>query len=49
MTDSSTSAGWLRKTNFQEVIGNDTDLIQTQVCIETVEHHAPLFLEAGIK
>ena len=49
MTDSSTSARWLCKTNFQEVIGNDTDLIQAQVCIETARHHATLFLEASIK
>ena len=49
MTDSSTSAGWLRKTNFREVIGNDTDLIQAQVCIETAQHHATLFLQTGIK
>ena len=49
MTDSSTSAGWLRKTNIQEVIGDDTDLIQAQARIETAQHHATLFLKAGIK
>ena len=49
MTDSSTSVGWLHKTNFWEIIGNDMDLIQAQVCIETARHHATLFLEAGIK
>ena len=49
MMDSSTSAGWLRKSNFQEVIGDDMDLLQAQVCIETGQHHATLFLEAGIK
>ena len=49
MTDSSTSAGWLRKTNFREIIGNDADLIQSQVHMETARHHATIFLEAGIK
>ena len=49
MTDSSTSAGWLCKTNFREIIGNDTDLIQAQVRIKTAQHHATLFLKAGIK
>jgi len=29
MMDSSTSAGWLRKTNFREITSNDTDLIQS--------------------
>jgi hypothetical protein len=49
MTDSSTSAGWLRKTNFREIIGNDTDLIQSQVRMETARHHTTIFLEEGIK
>ena len=49
MTDSSTSAGWLHKTNFREITSNDTDLIQSQVCIETARHHVIIFLEAGIK
>ena len=35
MTDSSTSAGWLRMTSFREITGDDTDLIQSQVHIET--------------
>jgi hypothetical protein len=34
MTDSSTSMGWLRKINFQEIIGKDTDLIQAKVRIK---------------
>ena len=49
MTDSSTSAGWLRKTNFWEIIWEDTDLVQVTVHIEAVSHHATLFLDVGIK
>jgi hypothetical protein len=49
MTDSSTSVGWLRKTNFQEFTGVDGDLVQPSVCNEMAHHHATLFLDAGIK
>jgi hypothetical protein len=49
MTDSSTLAGWLRKTNFQEIIGDDPDPVQARVRIKTARHHAILFLEVGIK
>ena len=49
MTDSSTSAGWLRKTNFREFTGVDSDPIQASVRIDTARHHATLFLENGIK
>jgi hypothetical protein len=49
MTDSSTSAGWLRKTNFREIIGENLDPILARVQIKTARHHAILFLEAGIK
>ncbi len=49
MMDSSTSAGWLRKNNFWEIIGKDVDSIQAKVQIETAGHHVTLFLEAGIK
>ncbi len=49
MTDSSTSAGWLRKTNFREFTGVDADPVQAFVRIETARHHAMLFLYAGIK
>jgi hypothetical protein len=49
MTNSSTSVGWLLKTNFWEIIGDNTDLIQAQDCIETVQHHTTLFLKASIK
>ncbi len=49
MTDSSTSAGWLHKINFREFTSNDKDLIRSQVPIGTAQHHATLFLKAGIK
>ncbi len=49
VTDSSTSAGWLHKTNFQEVFGKDTDPVQAKVRIKMEQHHATLFLVAGIK
>jgi hypothetical protein len=49
MTDSSTLAGWLRKTNFREIIRDDPDPVQARVQIKTARHHAILFLEAGIK
>jgi hypothetical protein len=48
MTDSSTSTGWLRKTNFQEFIGENADPVQSRIRIDA-HHHATLFLEAGIK
>ena len=43
------SAGWLRKTNFQEFTGFDADPVQASIRIETARHHATLFLNAGIK
>jgi hypothetical protein len=49
MTDSSTLAGWLRKTNFREIIGGDPNPIQARVQIKMASHHAILFLKAGIK
>ncbi len=49
MTNSSTSAGWLCKTNFQEIIGDDPGPVQARVQIKTACHHAILFLNAGIK
>jgi hypothetical protein len=49
MTNSSRSVGWLQKTNFREVIGKDTDLVQAKVHIKMVQHHATLFLFARIK
>ena len=49
MTDSSTSAGWLCKTNFREIIGEDKDVVQGTDRIETACHHVTLFLNAGIK
>ncbi len=49
MTDSSTSAGWLKIIHFREVIGKHMDLVQAKVCIKMAGHHATLFLNAGIK
>jgi hypothetical protein len=49
MTDSSTPAGWLHKTNFQEIIGEDADPVQAKIRIKTARHHATLFLKVGIK
>jgi len=49
MTESSTSAGWLRKTNFREFTGVDADPVQASIRIEIARHHATLFLDAGIK
>jgi hypothetical protein len=36
MTDSSTSAGWLQKTNFQEIIGEGADPVKAKARIEKV-------------
>jgi hypothetical protein len=49
MMDSSTSAGWLRKTNFREFTGVDADPVQASVCIKTACLRTTLFLDAGIK
>jgi hypothetical protein len=48
-TDSSTSAGWLRKTNFREFTGVDADPVQASIRIKTAHHHSTLFLNTGIK
>ena len=49
MTDSSTSAGWLCKTNFSESTDVDADPVQSSVRIETARLHTTLFLDTGIK
>lgn len=41
MTDSTTSAGWIRKTNFKEDI---LDPIEAKTRIEIARHHASLFI-----
>ncbi len=46
MTDSSTSEGWARKTNFKE---DCEDPIQATVRIEVARDHAMRLLESGIK
>jgi hypothetical protein len=49
MTDSSTSARWLRMTNFREFSGENADPVLSRVRIDIARHHATLFLKAGIK
>jgi hypothetical protein len=49
MTDSTTSAGWLRKTNFRELTGDNPDPVQARVRVETARHHAILLLKGGVK
>ena len=46
MTDSSTSEGWQKKTNFSE---ENEDPIQATIRIEVARKHAMLLLENGIK
>jgi len=48
MTDSTTSAGWIRKTNFKEK-GDNVNPIEATVQIEIALHHATLFINANIK
>ena len=46
MTDSTTSAGWIRKTNFKE---DTVDPIEASTRIKIARHHAALFIENDIK
>ena len=46
MTDSTTSAGWIRKTNFKEDI---LDPIEAKTRIKIARHHALVFIEKDIK
>jgi len=48
MTDSTTSAGWIRKSNFKEE-GGDVNPIEATVQIEVACHHTTLFINANIK
>jgi hypothetical protein len=48
MTDSTTSAGWIRKTNFKEQ-GEDADPLEAATRIDIARHHASLFIDADIK
>ncbi len=48
MMDSSMSAGWPCKTNFREIIGEGADPVQAKARIKSAQHHATLFLKAGI-
>ncbi len=45
MTDSTTSEGWLRKTNYKE----DDDGVQATIRIELARSHASRLLDAGIR
>jgi hypothetical protein len=49
MIDSSTSAVWLRKTNFWEIIGKDMDPIQEKVPIKTAHHFWGLYSICGVR
>jgi hypothetical protein len=46
MTHSTTSEGWLRKTNFSK-LGNDP--IQASVCLEAARMHASNYMTTGIR
>jgi hypothetical protein len=46
MTDSTTSAGWLRKSNFIE---DDESPIQATTRLEVARHHALHYLQTGIR
>jgi hypothetical protein len=48
MTDSTTSAGWIRKTNFKED-GDGANPIEAKTRLEIARHHASLFIDEGIK
>jgi hypothetical protein len=48
MTDSTTSAGWLRKTNFKEESDDESNNIEARVRNEAARKHASLYIEAGI-
>jgi hypothetical protein len=48
MTDSTTSAGWIKKTNFKED-NDDSNVIEASVRIDIARHHASLFIDKGIK
>ena len=45
MTDSTTSKGWLQKSNFRE----ETNFIQASVRIQVARDHAQRYLDLGIK
>ncbi len=45
MTDSTTSKGWMRKTNFKE----DKNGIQATIRIEVAQSHAAQFIDHGIR
>ncbi len=48
MTDSTTSAGWLKKTNFKEENDDESNGIEGTVRNEAARKHASLFIDAGV-
>ncbi len=49
MTDSSTSAGWLHKTNFYRIIGKEAGPVKAKFWIKIAPHHVAICFAAGIK
>jgi hypothetical protein len=48
MTDSTTSAGWLKKTNFKEENDDESNNIEAKVRNEAARKHASLFINEGV-
>jgi hypothetical protein len=48
MTDSTTSAGWLKKTNFKEENEDESNNIEAKVRNEAARKHASLFIDEGV-
>ena len=48
MTDSTTSAGWLKKTNFKEENDDESNDIEAKVRNEAARKHASLFIDGGV-
>ena len=48
MTDSTTSAGWLKKTNFKEENDIESNNIEAKVRNEAARKHASLFIDGGV-
>jgi hypothetical protein len=48
MTDSTTSAGWLRKTDFKEGSDDESNNIEARVRNKAARKHASLYIDAGV-
>jgi hypothetical protein len=48
MTDSTTSAGWMRKPNFKESTDNKAHNVKAKVRNEAARKHASLYIDAGV-